>query len=158
MPSPVVGAAAPDFTAKDESGSSVRLSDLKGKKVVLYFYPRDQTPGCTAEACDLRDNYQRFKKLGYEIFGVSSDNEASHQKFIAKYKLPFRLLADVDKKIHAKYGTWVQKSMLGRKYMGTRRVTFVIDEKGKITDVIDKVDTRHHAAQILDADAAPKKN
>lgn len=116
---------------------------------MLYFYPKDQTPGCTAEACSLRDSYRSFQKHGYEILGVSTDSEKSHQKFIEKEKLPFRLLADTEKIIHEAYGTWVEKSMYGRKYMGTRRITFVIDEKGIIEDIIDKVDTKNHAAQIL---------
>jgi peroxiredoxin Q/BCP len=143
------GDKAPDFTAKDEDGNTVKLSDFKGKKVVLYFYPRDMTPGCTAEACSLRDNYKVLQKQGYEVLGVSTDTEKSHQKFIAKEKLPFRLLADPDKKLHDLYGTWVEKSMYGRKYMGTARVTFVIDEKGILEEVIEKVDTKNHADQIL---------
>jgi peroxiredoxin Q/BCP len=143
------GDKAPEFNAPDQDGNMVRLSDLKGKKVVLYFYPRDMTPGCTAEACSLRDNYTRFINAGYEVLGVSTDNEKTHRKFIEKEKLPFRLLADPDKKIHEQYGTWVQKSMYGRTYMGTARVTFVISEKGTIEEVIDKVDTKNHAAQIL---------
>lgn len=143
------GDKAPDFTARDQDGKNIKLSDLKGKKVVLYFYPKDMTPGCTAEACNLRDNYKLLQKQGYEVFGVSTDNEKSHQKFIAKEKLPFSLLADTDKTIHAKYGTWVEKSMYGRKYMGTARVTFVIDEKGVISEVIEKVDTKNHTDQIL---------
>lgn len=143
------GTKAPDFTTTDQDGKNVKLSDFKGKKVVLYFYPKDQTPGCTAEACNLRDNYKALQKQGYEVLGVSTDNEKSHQKFIAKEKLPFRLLADVDKTLHTKYGTWVEKSMYGRKYMGTARVTFIIDEKGIINEIIEKVDTRNHTDQIL---------
>lgn len=151
------GDKAPAFTARDEDGNTVKLSDFKGKKVVLYFYPRDMTPGCTAEACSLRDNYKALQKQGYEVLGVSTDTEKSHQKFIAKEKLPFRLLADPDKKLHDAYGTWVEKSMYGRKYMGTARVTFVIDEKGILEDVIEKVDTKNHAEQILKEPApAPK--
>ncbi|MBX2954604.1 MAG: thioredoxin-dependent thiol peroxidase [Cyclobacteriaceae bacterium] len=144
-----IGSKAPDFTVNDQDGKSVKLSDFKGKKVVLYFYPKDQTPGCTAEACNLRDNYKILQKQGYEVLGVSTDNEKSHQKFIAKEKLPFRLLADVDKTLHTKYGTWVEKSMYGRKYMGTARVTFIIDEKGIINEIIEKVDTKNHTDQIL---------
>ncbi|MBL7844542.1 MAG: thioredoxin-dependent thiol peroxidase [Cyclobacteriaceae bacterium] len=144
-----IGSKAPDFTVNDQDGKSVKLSDFKGKKVVLYFYPKDQTPGCTAEACNLRDNYKILQKQGYEVLGVSTDNEKSHQKFIAKEKLPFRLLADVDKTLHTKYGTWVEKSMYGRKYMGTARVTFIIDEKGVINEIIEKVDTKNHTDQIL---------
>jgi len=144
-----VGSKAPDFNVNDQDGKPVKLSDLKGKKVVLYFYPKDQTPGCTSEACNLRDNYKVLQKQGYEVLGVSTDNEKSHQKFIAKEKLPFRLLADVDRSLHTNYGTWVEKSMYGRKYMGTARVTFIIDEKGVINEIIEKVDTKNHTDQIL---------
>lgn len=143
------GKKAPDFTTTDQDGNKVKLSDFKGKKVVLYFYPKDMTSGCTAEACNLRDNYKALQKAGYEILGVSTDSEKSHQKFIAKEKLPFRLLADVDKSLHKKYETWVEKSMYGRKYMGTARITYLIDETGKIERVISKVDTRNHTEQIL---------
>lgn len=145
-----VGDKAPDFKTTDQNGNAVALSALKGKKVVLYFYPKDMTPGCTAEACSLRDNYRSLQKAGYEIFGISSDDEKSHRKFIEKEKLPFALLADTDKSVHAKYGTWVEKSMYGRKYMGTARVTFIINESGFIDEIIEKVDTKNHAAQILD--------
>lgn len=144
-----VGDAAPDFSVNDQSGKPVKLSDFKGKKVVLYFYPKDNTPGCTAEACNLRDNYQALMKAGYVVLGVSQDDEKSHQKFIDKFELPFPLLADTEKEIHEKYGTWVEKSMYGRKYMGTARVTFVIDENGKIEEIIEKVKTKDHTAQIL---------
>lgn len=143
------GDKAPDFVTTDQDGKKVKLSDYRGRKVVLYFYPRDMTPGCTAQACNLRDNYKSLQKAGYEVLGVSSDSEKSHQKFIAKENLPFRLLADTDKSIHEQYGTWVEKSMYGRKYMGTARKTFVIDEKGKIEDIIEKVDTRNHTEQIM---------
>ena len=149
------GDKAPDFKVKDQDGNVVTLSSLKGKKAVLYFYPRDMTPGCTAEACNLRDNYKLLQKQGYEILGISTDNEKSHQKFIAKEKLPFRLLADTDKSLHNKYGTWIEKSMYGRKYMGTARVTFVIDEKGVIEDIIEKVDTKDHTSQILNDNTQP---
>jgi peroxiredoxin Q/BCP len=144
-----IGNAAPKFESKDQDGNPVKLSDYKGKKVIIYFYPKDDTPGCTAEACNLRDNYHRFTAQGYEILGISSDNEKSHRKFIDKYDLPFRLIADTDKSIHEKYGTWVEKSMYGRKYMGTARTTFVIDEKGEIKDIIEKVNTKEHTDQIL---------
>ncbi len=144
-----VGTKAPDFKTTDQDGKEVTLSGLKGKKVVLYFYPKDMTPGCTAEACSLRDNYTALKKAGYEVLGISSDNEKMHKKFIEKEKLPFRLLADVDKSVHAKYGAWIEKSMYGRKYMGTQRVTYIINEQGVIDEVIEKVDTKNHADQIL---------
>lgn len=145
----LIGNQAPEFKTKDQDGKEVRLSDFRGKKVVLYFYPKDMTPGCTAEACSLRDNYRALQKAGYEILGVSTDDERSHQKFIAKEKLPFRLLADTNKSLHASYGTWVKKSMYGREYMGTARVTYIINEQGVIEEVIEKVDTKNHAAQIL---------
>lgn len=144
-----VGTNAPAFKAKDQDGNLVSLADLKGKKVVLYFYPKDMTPGCTAEACSLRDNYKALQKAGYEVLGISSDDEKMHKKFIAKEKLPFRLLADTDKTVHNLFGTWVEKSMYGRKYMGTARVTYIIDENGIISEVIEKVDTKNHAEQIL---------
>jgi thioredoxin-dependent peroxiredoxin len=146
-----VGDKAPDFTVNDQDGNPIKLSSLTGKKVVLYFYPKDMTPGCTAEACNLRDHYPRMIKRGYEILGVSTDSEKSHKKFIEKEKLPFRLLADTDKTIHSAYGTWIEKSMYGRKYMGTARITFVIDEKGRIEEIIEKVDTKNHADQILNS-------
>lgn len=143
------GDLAPDFAVNDQNGNPVKLSDFKGKKVVLYFYPKDNTPGCTAESCNLRDNYQVLQKAGYEVLGVSKDNEKSHVKFIDKYELPFTLLADTEFDIHKKYDTWVEKSMYGRKYMGTARTTFLIDEEGKIEEIIEKVKTKDHAAQIL---------
>ena len=143
------GDVAPDFSVNDQNGNPVKLSDFKGKKVVLYFYPKDNTPGCTAESCNLRDNYQALQKAGYEILGVSKDSEKSHRKFIDKFELPFTLLADTEKDIHEKYGTWIEKSMYGRKYMGTARVTFLIDENGKIEEIIEKVKTKDHTAQIL---------
>ena len=146
---PAIGQTAPDFTVHDQDGKPVTLSALKGKKVVLYFYPKDMTPGCTLEACSLRDHYKTFQKQGFVVLGVSSDDEKSHRKFIEKEKLPFQLLADTDKKVHGLYGTWVEKSMYGRKYMGTARVTFVIDERGIIENVITQVNTKDHANQIL---------
>jgi len=154
-----IGDKAPDFKTKDQDGKEVTLSDFAGKKVVLYFYPKDMTPGCTAEACDLRDNYKLLQKQGYEVLGVSTDEEKMHRKFIEKEKLPFRLLADVDKSLHFKYGTWVEKSMYGRKYMGTARITFII-ENGTIINIIgkeEKVDTKNHTAQIL-GNAKPAKS
>ena len=144
-----VGDLAPDFEVKNQHGEPVKLSAFRGKKVVLYFYPKDDTPGCTAQACNLRDNYQALLNQGYVVLGVSVDSEKKHQKFIDKYELPFPLLADTEHEIVEKYGVWQEKSMYGRKYMGTMRYTFVIDEEGKIEDIITKVDTKDHAAQIL---------
>ncbi len=144
-----IGKPAPDFEAKDQNGNLVRLADLKGQKVVLYFYPKDNTPGCTAQACNLRDNYEALQKAGFTVLGVSSDSGKSHQKFIEKQQLPFTLLADEDLKVHEAYGTWVEKSMYGRKYMGTARTTFVIDENGILQEIIDKVNTKEHTSQIL---------
>ncbi|SIS75735.1 thioredoxin-dependent thiol peroxidase [Belliella pelovolcani] len=144
-----VGNVAPDFQSIDQNGNPIKLSDFKGKKVVLYFYPKDNTPGCTAQACDLRDNYEALQKAGYVVLGVSSDSVKSHQKFIEKQNLPFSLIADEDKSVHEAYGTWVEKSMYGRKYLGTARTTFIIDEQGKITEIIDKVKTKEHTNQIL---------
>lgn len=144
-----VGDTAPDFKVNDQDGHAVKLSSFKGQKVILYFYPKDMTPGCTAQACDLRDNYKLLQKQGYAVLGISSDDEKSHRKFAEKEKLPFPLLADTDKAVHDKYGTWGEKSMYGRKFMGTLRTTFVIDEKGKIEDIISKVDTKAHTKQIL---------
>lgn len=144
-----VGQKAPEFEAKIESGETIKLSDYKGKKVVLYFYPKDNTPGCTAEACNLRDNYDALLKAGYVVLGISSDSEKSHQKFIEKQSLPFSLISDPDLTVHNLYGTWVEKQMYGRKYMGTARTTFIIDEKGMIEEIIEKVKTKEHTAQIL---------
>lgn len=146
-----VGKKAPDFTSKDQDGNKVKLSDLKGQKVVLYFYPKDDTPGCTKEACSFRDADDIFKEKGIKVFGVSIDDEKSHQKFISKYQLPFDLIADTDKKIVEKYGVWGEKSMYGRKYMGTFRKTFLIGEDGKIVKIIEKVDVAKHADQVLKA-------
>jgi len=142
------GDKAPAFTVNDQDGNSVSLSDFKGKKVALYFYPKDDTTGCTAQACNLRDNYASLKKKGVVILGVSIDSEKSHKKFENKYTLPFPLLADTEKDIVNKYGVWGEKMMYGRKYMGTFRVTFLINEQGKIDHIIEKVDTKDHAAQI----------
>ncbi|MEZ4804932.1 MAG: thioredoxin-dependent thiol peroxidase [Bacteroidia bacterium] len=144
-----VGKKAPAFSGIDQNGNKRSLSEFKGKKLVLYFYPKDDTPGCTAEACDLRDNYKTFLKAGYSILGVSPDTEAKHQKFIAKYDLPFDLLADTEHKIAEKFGVWVEKNMYGRKYMGIARTTFVIDENGKFSNIITKVKTKEHSSQIL---------
>ena len=144
------GDKAPAFTSKDQNGNSVSLAEFKGKKVVLYFYPKDSTPGCTAEACDFRDNYQGLKAQGIEVLGVSIDDTKSHQKFITKYDLPFTLLADTDKAIVEAYGVWGEKSMYGKKYMGTNRTTFIIDEEGNIAHIISKVDTKAPTAQVLE--------
>jgi peroxiredoxin Q/BCP len=144
-----IGKKAPAFSGNDQNGVKRTLKEFAGKTLVLYFYPKDDTPGCTAEACDLRDNYNRFIAAGYAIIGVSPDEEKKHQKFIAKYELPFDLLADTDHSIAEAFGVWVEKSMYGRKYMGIARTTFVIDEKGNIKDVIEKVNTKDHSSQIL---------
>ncbi len=144
-----IGDQAPEFEVPNQNGEITRLSDFKGKKVVLYFYPKDNTPGCTAESCNLRDNYSELQNQGYEILGISKDSEKSHQKFIENQKLPFQLLADTELKTHEQYGTWVEKSMYGRKYMGTARITFVINEEGIIENIIEKVKTKDHTSQIL---------
>jgi len=144
------GDKAPDFTAKDQNGKTVSLSDFKGKTVILYFYPKDDTPGCTAEACDFRDNYQSLLSKGFEVIGVSTDDEKSHKKFVTKHSLPFTLIADDDKHIVEAYSVWVEKSMYGKKYMGTARTTFIIDGDGIISKVIDKVDTKNSSQQVLD--------
>jgi peroxiredoxin Q/BCP len=144
-----VGDPAPPFEARDQDGQLVRLSDFAGKKVVLYFYPKDDTPGCTAQACNLRDNYEALMARGYVVLGVSVDDEASHRKFREKYALPFPLLADTDHRIVEAYGVWREKSMYGRQFMGVVRTTFVLDEAGRIAEVIEKVDTKEHTAQIL---------
>ena len=143
------GQKAPELNIKDQNGNTRTLAEFKGKKLVLYFYPKDDTPGCTAEACDLRDNYSRFLSEGYAILGVSPDTEAKHQKFIAKYELPFDLLADTEHTVSMAYGVWVEKSMYGKQYMGIARKTFVINENGLIETVIEKVNTKAHTAQIL---------
>lgn len=145
------GTKAPDFKVKDQNGNTVSLKDFKGKKVVLYFYPKDDTPGCTKEACNLRDNYSSLQNAGIALLGVSVDDEKSHQKFIKKFDLPFPLLADTEHTIVEGYKVWVEKSMYGRKYMGTARVTYLIGETGKIDHVIEKVEVSDHTAQILKA-------
>ena len=144
------GDKAPDFKAKDQDGRDVKLSDFKGKRVVLYFYPKDDTPGCTKEACSFRDADDVFNAKGIKVLGVSTDDEKSHQKFISKYQLPFDLLADTEKKIVEAYGVWGEKSMYGKKYMGTVRKTFLID-KGKIVKIFDKVNVAEHADEVLAA-------
>ncbi|AII53442.1 thioredoxin-dependent thiol peroxidase [Hymenobacter sp. APR13] len=149
MPIPQIGDAAPAFEAPDQHGTLHRLQDYAGRKVALYFYPKDDTSGCTAQACDLRDNYQSLQAAGIQVLGVSIDSEKSHKKFADKYELPFPLLVDEDKKLVEAYGVWQEKSMYGRKYMGTMRYTFLIDADGRIEKVITKVDTKNHAAQLL---------
>ncbi len=144
------GAHAPDFTAKDQNGNTVSLADFKGKTVILYFYPKDGTPGCTAEACDFRDNYQSLLSKGYEVIGISVDDEKTHKKFETKYSLPFTLIADTDHKIVEAYGVWGEKSMYGKTYMGIARNTFIIDAKGIIKTIIDKVDTKKASQQVLE--------
>ncbi len=144
-----VGDKAPAFEGIDQDSNPIKLSDFSGKKLVLYFYPKDNTPGCTAQACNLRDNYDALLKAGYAVVGISSDSAKKHQNFINKFELPFPLIADEDKSIHEQFGTWVEKSMYGKTYMGTARTTFVIDESGVIEEIIGKVKTKDHTAQIL---------
>ena len=144
------GDKAPAFTAKDQNGKEVSLADYQGKNVILYFYPKDDTPGCTAESCDFRDNYQSLLSKGFEVIGVSTDDEKSHKKFETKYSLPFTLIADNELKIVEAYGVWVEKNMYGKKYMGTARTTFIIDAEGVITHVISKVATKASSQQVLD--------
>ena len=146
-----IGDKAPEILGINEEGEEIRLSDYKGKKIVLYFSPKDSTSGCTAQACNLSDNYTDLRKAGYEVIGVSVDNEKSHQKFIEKNNLPFTLIADTDKKLVEQFGVWGEKSMYGRKYMGTFRTTFIINEEGVIERIITpkEVKTKDHAAQIL---------
>jgi thioredoxin-dependent peroxiredoxin len=145
-----IGDKAPDFSANNQNGKEISLKDLRGAKVVLYFYPRDNTPGCTAEACNLRDNYGVLQNKGYHVFGVSTDSEQSHQKFIGKNNLPFDLIADTEKKIVTAYGVYGEKMMYGKTVLGIKRSTFILDENGFVECIIDKVDTKDHAAQILE--------
>jgi peroxiredoxin Q/BCP len=144
------GDKAPDFGVADQSGVVRQLSEFKGKKVILYFYPKDLTPGCTVESCNLRDNYSDLIQKGFEVIGVSADDEKKHNRFIDKYELPFTLLADVDKKVINAYGVWGPKKFMGKMYDGIHRTTFVINEEGIIEKVITKVKTKHHTAQILE--------
>lgn len=144
------GSKAPAFKGMDQNGKNVALADFKGQKLVLYFYPKDDTPGCTAQACNLRDNYKKLLKKGIAILGVSVDSVASHGKFIAKYELPFSLIADEDKKIVDKYNLWGQKKFMGKTYMGTTRTTFLIDEAGMVQHIIEKPDTKAHTEEILE--------
>jgi peroxiredoxin Q/BCP len=143
------GDLAPAIEARDENGELITLEEYRGKKVVLFFYPKDNTPGCTAEACDLRDNYARFMEEGFEIIGVSADSEKSHRNFKSKYELPFRLISDVDKKVLQDYGAWGEKKMYGKSYMGILRTTFIINEEGYVEKILRKVKTKEHSEQIF---------
>lgn len=145
------GDAAPNFVANDQDGNEVKLADFLGSRVVLYFYPKDDTPGCTKEACSFRDAHDVYAEKGIKVLGVSTDNEKSHQKFISKFNLPFTLLADTDKKIVNDYRVYGEKSMYGKKYMGVIRKTFLIDEEGKIKKIFDKVNVSEHADEVLKA-------
>ncbi len=146
-----IGDKAPEVLGVDENGNEVRLSDYKGKKVILYFYPKDNTPGCTTEACNLRDNMDALRNAGYEVIGASIQDAKSHQKFIEKHQLPFHLVADVDQKLVQEFGVWGEKNMCGRKYMGTFRTTFIINEEGVIERIFTpkQIKTKEHAEQIL---------
>lgn len=143
------GDQAPAIQAVDQNGNPISLDQFKGKKVVLYFYPKDNTPGCTAQACNLTDNYEALLAAGYQVIGVSADNEKAHQKFIEKYNLPFPLIPDTDKKVIQDYGVWGPKKFMGKEFDGIHRTTFIINEKGLIEEVITKVKTKEHTAQIL---------
>ena len=145
-----IGQKAPDFTVLNDAGEKVKLSELKGKKVVLYFYPKDDTPGCTVEACAFRDGIEEIKKRGAIVLGVSIDSVESHKKFKSKFDLNFPLLADTEKKLAEAYGTWKEKSMYGKKYMGIERTTFIIDEQGKISHVFPKVKVQDHYDEVLE--------
>ena len=144
-----IGDKMPQFEVVDQDGRTVKSEDLLGKKTIIYFYPKDNTSGCTAEACNLRDNYEAMVAKGYNVIGVSKDSAASHKKFAEKYQLPFTLLADTSTEMIQAFGAWGEKSLYGRKYMGTLRETFIFDENGILVEIIDKVDTKNHAAQIL---------
>ncbi len=143
------GTQGPGFTAKNQNGQDISLSDYKGKKVILFFYPKDNTPGCTAEACNLRDNYSGLIENGFEVIGISPDGEKSHQNFIGKYSLPYTLIADTEKEILKKYGAWGLKKMYGKEYEGVLRTTYIIDEEGTIIKIFKKVKTNDHSHQIL---------
>ncbi|GLR16876.1 thioredoxin-dependent thiol peroxidase [Portibacter lacus] len=143
------GEKAPAFVGINEKGENISLSDFEGKKLILFFYPKDDTPGCTKEACNLRDNYSKLQKLGFEVLGVSPDNAKKHQKFIDKYEFQYSLIADSEREIIDTYGVWGPKKFMGREYDGLHRTTFVIDESGKIEKIIEKVKTKDHAEQIL---------
>ena len=144
-----VGDKAPDFNTEDQDGNAIKLADFEGSKLILYFYPKDNTPGCTTQACNLTDNYEMLLNNGYKVLGVSPDSAKSHKKFIDKYSLPFPLLMDEEKKIIQDYGVWGEKKFMGKVYDGIHRTTFVIDEKGVIADIIEKVKTKDHTAQIV---------
>ena len=146
-----LGDLVPDFLGTDQDGREVRRSDYPGRKIILYFYPKDNTSGCTAQACSLRDGYSELRAAGYEIIGVSRDSAKSHQKFITQHELPFRLIADTDVQLNELFGTWIEKSMYGRKYMGTERTTFVLDEEGRIERILrgKEISTKEHAQQLL---------
>lgn len=145
------GKKVPTFPVTDQAGNSFSLKDYEGKKVILFFYPRDNTPTCTEEACNLRDNYQLLQEKGFEIIGISTDTARKHQNFIKKFTLPFPLIADTENKLTDAFGVWGEKQLFGRKYMGLVRTTFVIDEKGKVAHVISKVEAKNHTAQLLEA-------
>jgi len=149
MSVPQIGDKAPAFRGENQKGEKISLGNFTGRKLVLYFYPKDDTPGCTAQACNLSENYKQLQAQGYKVLGVSPDTAKKHQKFIEKYNLNFDLLADVNKETIQAYGVWVEKSMYGKSYMGVARTTFIIDEKGIILDVIEKVNTKEHTAQIM---------
>jgi len=144
-----IGDVAPDFVGFDQKGNEIKLNNYKGKKVILYFYPKDSTPGCTAQACNLRDNYTFLMKSGYIVLGISADSQKSHQKFIEKYSLPFPLIADTEKEIIKSYGVWGPKKFMGKTFDGIHRTTFIIDEKGVVEEIIEKVDTKDHTNQIV---------
>lgn len=145
------GDVAPDFEVRDAEGNTVKLSDLRGRKVVLYFYPKDDTPGCTKEACSFRDSFAEFGRRGIEVLGVSTDDEKSHRKFAEKFSLPFKLLADTDHRVADLYGVYGEKQFMGRKYMGVARKTFLIDEEGRLRKIFDKVKVDEHADEVLQA-------
>ena len=144
------GDPAPAFDAVDQDGQRITLQEFRGRKIVLYFYPKDNTPGCTAEACDLRDHYRQFIEKGFEIIGISADSEKSHKKFIAKFDLPFRLVSDVHKKVLQDYGAWGEKKLYGKSFLGIVRKTFIISEDGTIEKIIEKVNTKDHSRQIFE--------
>ena len=144
-----IGDKMPEFEVKDQDGNIVSSKDMLGKKTIVYFYPKDNTSGCTAEACSLRDNYEAMIARGYNVIGVSKDSSRSHKNFAEKYSLPFTLLADTSTEMIQAFGAWGEKSLYGKKYMGTLRMTFIFDENGILTEIIEKVDTKNHAAQIL---------